>query len=399
MAESSRTDDLVERRRKVDAARCNFDGSAAAPGDLSAEVGESWRRCANLVSVGRPAPLDLEDADSRWSASPIRMAAQDVVDDLALLATSEDYVAAVTDGSGRIAWSAAGRSMSRLAERANFVRGADWNEAAAGTNAPGLALLTGRPAAVFAAEHWCDGMQDWVCYAAPVRARTGRVLGVVDLSAPWRRASPLALATVVAMSRLVEQRLLAGPWERPDLRLNVLGHPRVELGGRPVRISQRQLEILTILAVRGEASLEELHDHLYGERPVSGGTLKAEISHLRQLLGGAIESRPYRLALTVDADIVDALAALKRGDAEGALRLCGGQLLPGSESPFIIELRNHFDVSLRTALLGHGQPDQLLRFAELYPFDIEVIERADSLTGPDDPLRGDLAARLAHAYR
>jgi len=49
---------------------------------------------------------------------------------------------------------------------------------------------------------------------------------------------------------------------------------------------------------------------------VSGTTLKSEISHLRQLLGGAIDSRPYRLTLTVDADVVDALAALRVGDTK-----------------------------------------------------------------------------------
>jgi hypothetical protein len=391
------TPDLLERRRRLDAARSTFDVRDPAPDDLAPEVGESWRRCAGLLSVGHTAPSTLPDADSLWSASPIRRAAPDIVDDLSRLATSEDYIAAVTDGDGHIIWSAAGRSMARLAEQVNFVRGADWREAAAGTNAPGLALHTGRPAAVFATEHWCEGVQDWVCYAAPVRARSGRLLGVLDLSSLWRRASPLALTTVVAMSRLVEQLLLASPWGRPDLRLSVLGTPRAEVGGRPVRVSQRQVEILTILAVRGQASFEELHDLLYGERPVSAATLKSEISHLRQLLGGAIESRPYRLALAVEADVVDALAALRSGDTEGAVRLYAGQLLPTSESPFLTDLRHHLDVGLRTALLQRGHPDQLLRFADIHPYDTEILEYAGTLIGPGDPHRGDLAARLAHA--
>jgi hypothetical protein len=199
------------------------------------------------------------------------------------------------------------------------------------------------------------------------------------------------------MSRLVEQLLLASPWGRPDLRLSVLGTPRAEVGGRPVRVSQRQVEILTILAVRGQASFEELHDLLYGERPVSAATLKSEISHLRQLLGGAIESRPYRLALAVEADVVDALAALRSGDTEGAVRLYAGQLLPTSESPFLTDLRHHLDVGLRTALLQRGHPDQLLRFADIHPYDTEILEYAGTLIGPGDPHRGDLAARLAHA--
>lgn len=390
--------DLLQRRRRLDAARSRFDGRDPTPAELPPGVGESWRRCASLVPVERTAPVILDDPGSSWSVSPILRAAPDIVEELSRLATGEDYVAAVTDGSGRILWTAAGRSMARLAERANFVRGADWDEAAAGTNAPGLALRTGRPAAVFATEHWCEGVHEWVCYAAPVRAASGRMLGVLDLSAPWRRASPLALTTVAAMSRLVEQQLADASWAQPELLLGVLGRPRAEVGGRPVHASLRQLEILTVLAVRGAVTSEELRDLLYGERPVSTTTLKAEISHLRHLLGGGIDSRPYRISLAVDADIVDALDALRRGDVEGASRLYGGQLLPTSESPFVIDLRHHLDVGLRTALLLDGRPDQLLRYADVHPFDTDILERAGTLLPPADPLWGDLTARMARAY-
>lgn len=389
--------DLVQRRRRLEAVRSRFDGRHLGSADLDPEVGESWRRCSTLLSVDHTAPVAFDDPESRWDASPIRRAAPDVIDELSELALSEDYIAAVTDAAGRIVWSAAGRSMARLAERAHFVRGASWREEVAGTNAPGLALLTGRPAAVFASEHWCHGVQDWVCYAAPVRSPSGEVVGVLDLSVVWRRASPLALTTVVALSRLVEQLLAAAPRPEPDLRLAVLGTPRAEVFGQPVRISQRQLEILTILATRREVRFEELHDLLYGERPISGATLKAEMSHLRHLLGGAIDSRPYRLTLVVEADVVDALGAVRRGDAEAALRLYRGPLLPASESPGIVDLRHHVDVGLRTLVLGQGTPDQLGRFAEVHPFDTEVLERACALTGPFDPAYGDLAARLERA--
>ena len=34
-----------------------------------------------------------------------------------------------------------------------------------------LALMSGRPATVFCAEHWCDAVRDWVCWSVPVRDR------------------------------------------------------------------------------------------------------------------------------------------------------------------------------------------------------------------------------------
>jgi len=402
------TQDLLHRRRQLQAIRTAFDGRHGAPTaagtrldpalDVAPEVTESWRRCAAQLPIDHTASVSLQDVDAEWLASPIRRAAPEIVDELGRLATSEDYIAAVTDGAGQIIWSAAGKSMARLAEQVNFVRGANWHEAAAGTNAPGLALQTGRPATVFATEHWCEAVQDWVCYAAPVRAPSGVVLGVLDLSAVWRRASPLALTTVKAMARLVEQQLLANPWaQTTDLRLCVLGSPAANLHGQPVRFTLRQLEILTILTVRRQACLEELHDLIYGDRPVSITTLRAEISHLRHLLDGAILSRPYRLTVNVEADIVEALDAVRRDDLDGALRLYRGQLLPLSESPFIIDLRHHLDAILRTALLRRGVAAQLLQFSDIHPFDLEILEHGQSIASPGDPLHSDLTARLERA--
>jgi hypothetical protein len=388
---------LQERRRWLDAARGTFDPdqpTSPAAEALDPEVAESWRRCAHRLPVASTAPVELDDADGLWRDSPIRRAGGAVVEELGELAVSEDYIAAVTDGTGHIIWSAAGRSMARLAEQVNFVRGASWQEEEAGTNAPGLVLATGQPATVFATEHWCEAVSDWVCYAAPLRAPSGRLVGVLDLSTLWRRASPLALTTVVAMSRLVEQQLAAAPAPAAQLQLSVLGLPSVMLAGSPLRVTQRQLEILTILAVGGPVSFEQLYDQLYGERRVAPATLKAEMSHLRHLLGGAIESRPYRLAVEVTSDVAEALDALRCGDLEGALRCYRGQLLVTSESPLVTELRHHLDVALRTAVLARGTGGQLLRFADVHPFDAEVLERAVALSGSAD---GELAARLARA--
>jgi hypothetical protein len=388
------TRELLHRRQALDAARSAFDSRAPLPRDLASDVSESWRRCASSLPVGRTAPVELEDSASRWDESPIRRAAPDLVDELARLAVSEDYVVAVTDPAGRIIWSAAGRSMARLAERAHFVGGANWDETVAGTNAPGLAVRTGRPATVFATEHWCEIVRDWVCYAAPVRGPTGELVGVIDLSSTWQRASPFALATVTATARLIEQQLAAEPpAPAAELQVGVLGHPSASLRGEPVHFSLRQLEILTTLAVRGGLGREELHDLLYGERRVADATLKAEISHLRHLLGGAIASRPYRLSIDVAIDVVDALAAVRRGALDVAVRLYRGQLLPASESPFVIDLRHHLDASLRTALLRGGRLDGLLAYADVHPFDLEVLERAAEVADPTHPSYADVVAR------
>jgi hypothetical protein len=56
-------------------------------------------------------------------------------------------------------------------------------------------------------------------------------------------------------------------------------------------------------------------------------------------------------------------------------------------------------VAPRVRLSGAGRDgDQLIRFADVHPFDTEILEYAGTLVGPEDPHRGDLTARPAHAY-
>jgi hypothetical protein len=396
---------LLERRRALEAARAETGQTSAPPSPLVRDdVRASWDRCAGGLPVSlAAAPLDDGGGTpaERWEASPIRRAVPGLAEELKQVAADGDMVAAVTDECGRILWSGGGHLMTGRAEQVHFTAGGCWDERSAGTNAPALALLTGKPASVFSLEHWCEAVHDWVCYAAPVRDAAGRTVGVIDLSTTWEQAHPLALATVTAMARLAEARLgtlgavdaVAARAAR-TLELRALGHPRVVLDETPLLLPLRQLEIVCLLVLRGEATLDELHALLYGDRPVTMTTLKAEISHLRRAVGGAIASRPYRLAARCRADFVAVVQHLRAGRISDAVAAYSGPLLPASEAPGIIEHRHYVDVALRNALLRHGSPGDLLRFAEFHPYDAELIERAAVVADPSDPLLADAEARL-----
>jgi hypothetical protein len=300
-------------------------------------------------------------------------------------------VVAVTDPRARILWTHGGRVMRRNAERVNFVPGGRWDEASVGTNALDLALRLDRTATVYSAEHFSSCVHDWVCYAAPVHdPHTGLQLGVLDLSTTWDRAHPIGPAMARALARLMEGEVRqAGP-QAPGqpysgglLDLRLLGTAGARLNGRPLRITRRQTEILALLALSPEGlDLGELHARLYGDRPVSMGTLKAEMSQLRTLLGGRLASRPYRIDLPVRCDVTDVLDRLRAGDVAGAAQRYGGELLPWSESPALIEYGNFVTVALRTALLSDPQPATVLRYTERAPYDLELIERCAPPTQP-----------------
>ncbi len=392
--------ELRNRRRSIESAR--------ASGHASSDViDESWQRCrSNIEETRIAAPVDAEpdEVRDRWEASPIRRSGIGVEDQLERAAEAGGLIAAITDEDGRILWSAGSRKMRDTAAGVGFVPGGRWDEPSAGTNALGLALLTGRPSTVFSAEHWCESVRDWVCWSVPVRAPDGRRLGVLDLSGRWDTASPVSELAVAALGRLVEEHLPAdvirAPMAEPDeLVLHLLGRLEVALGGRSLSLSPRQAELLAALALEGPSNLEQLQDLVYGDRPVSSATVKAELSHLRRLLGGGINSRPYRLTVPVRADAIDLRAMLHGGDLSGATEAYAGQLLPGSEAPFAVDLRHMIDVTLRRSLLESGSTAELLRYAEVHRFDEAVLQRAISVATSGDPLRHEAVARLEIAQR
>ena len=88
----------------------------------------------------------------------------------------------------------------------NFVPGARWDEAHAGTNAPGTALAVDHPRADL--RH--RALQPRRCSAGPARPRrsttrrTGRLLGAIDITGGDHLANPHSLALVRATARAAE---------------------------------------------------------------------------------------------------------------------------------------------------------------------------------------------------
>lgn len=382
--------DLFDRRRAIERERAGVGAPAPVVHD---GIRASWDRCRSVLEMERPhVPVDDDGIAGAWAESPLRRLSPSILGQLVDSGRDAGMLTVVTDPSGTVLWGSAPAELQRGAEGVGLVPGGRWDEPVAGTNGIAMALLTGQPSVVFATEHWCETVRDWVCYSAPVHDPTGAVAAIIDLSTRWDRANPLALGTVRAVARLMELELAAVNPFASGLDLRALGRGRARLHGAPVALGPRQIELLVVLAVARTATLDELHALLFGDRPISMATLRAEISHTRAALGGAIASRPYRLTVPVRVDALEVLERLHRSDLAGAVGRYDGQLLPASDAPLITERRFHLDVALRTALLLGGTTGQLLRFAAVHPFDTEVLQRAVELARPGDP---DLPAAVA----
>lgn len=402
------SEDLHARRVRAVRAWTRFveegDGGATA---VRPEILRSWE-LSGVVSPGvAQAPLaDEGDTADFWKQSPLQTAVERVQDELRRTAEDGDLVIAVTDDQTRILWTYGGRVMRRKAETVNFVPGGRWDEQSVGTNALAIAGRTARPSMVFSAEHYAEVVHNWVCWAAPVfDPVTGRALGVIDLSTTWDRTHPIGLATARVMARLIEGALPAdrrttlagdaGPTE-PGLTLTLLGTAEVWLDGQRLLLNRRQTEILALLAMHPAGlSVEHLHALLYGDSSVTTSTLKAEVSHLRSALAGQLSSRPYRLTMPVTTDVEEVQRLLRRGDVRAAVRAYGGDLLPGTDSPALVQMGDYLAVSVREALLANPDPDAVLRYSELAPYDTAVVEACLAALPVHHPVAPLLKGKLA----
>jgi hypothetical protein len=114
---------------------------------------------------------------------------------------------------------------------------------------------------------------------------------------------------------------------------------------------------------------------VYGDQAITFSTLKSEVSHLRQALGGQLSSRPYRLLMPVATDVQYVLTLIGSGHVAEAVDADGGDLLPGTKSPALTEIADYIAVALREALLANPEPTAVLRYSEaLAPYDREVVE-------------------------
>jgi len=368
---------------------CDRRPAGAERAGVRTEIAASWERSAAfVVPEVREAPLaDVDETRHAFQASPLSAAVRQLEPQLQAAADDGELVVAVTDPAARILWAYGGAVMRRKAERVNFIPGGRWDEASVGTNALDLALRLDHAATVYSAEHFSSCVHGWVCWAAPVHdPRTGRQLGVLDLSTTWDRSHPIGLATVGALARLLGREVRATVVAAAQngirhvgglLELKLLGQPGARLDGVALRLTRRQIEILALLALNPDGlDLAELHARLYGDRPVSRGTLKAEISQLRAVLGRRLESRPYRIGLDVRCDVTDVLHRLQAGDVAGAVERYGGELLAGSGSPALAEFGTFVTVALRNALLADPHPAAVQRYLELTPHDMDLLDSA-----------------------
>lgn len=359
----SRTfDNLSQRREAVEQQRGNFKLSQTTPDSVPQDIFRSWQRSAHAVEQ-TPQYAPADDASlvkHLWRQSPLSIGAQFEQSNMIQLTKEAHLVVAIADPCGRLLWTHASNHMRQRAESLNFTAGGHWSELVMGTNAVGLSLKLKRPVTVFSSEHYLPFIRDWVCYAAPIiHPQSGECVGILDMSTTWKKHTPLGQSAIAQIANSIAQNLPCTE-SRAELEIHALGQPRVIYQGQTIKIPQRELEILCLLALNPEGlTLEQLHTALYNDCHISTATLKTHVSHLRHFLDGKIGSRPYRLTMPYWADFISIWEALNQQRANEAMLMYRGEFLASSQSPEIEQWRYCIDAMMTRVVDACQSPEAL----------------------------------------
>ncbi|BCY05829.1 GAF domain-containing protein [Actinoplanes sp. L3-i22] len=397
-------DDPAERIRQVGRAHERFVAGHERPDRMRAVVAESWARSAAWIGADGTAPIDLcdDELEAYRSAHPLARVMPLFRDLLGGLADDGDHILAVCDAHGRLLWVEGNAGTLRGAASMNFVPGARWDEAHAGTNAPGTALAVDHALQIFATEHFSRSVQRWTCTAAPIHDPAGRLLGAIDVTGGDHLANPHSLALVRATALAAETYLrgLEPPRDRPAVAALGRDEALVASGNIRTSLKRRHSELLVLLTMHPEGRTgDQLGFDLYGD-DVNPVTVRAELSRLRRILGPELlDSRPYRLRTQPTTDFEMVTSHIKHGQVASALAAYSGPLLPTSDAPGIVRLRRMIDDRLRAAILGTGDR-RLLQTWLNSPWGADDLEmwQAYALLTPADLIAARRAAELGREY-
>ncbi len=181
---------------------------ADVPGYVRRHIGVSWRRSleSGLTPDHVEVPFDPDVEDDGLLAR----AARPVLDQLATDLAGSRVAVLLTNERGQVVdrrvpepW-----LLTRL-DRIGLAPGYVYAEDVVGTNGMGTALAQRSAAAVEGAEHFADDLTGLACAGSPISdPRSGRTLGVIDITCLAGDGSALMLPFVVGAGREIEQRLV-----------------------------------------------------------------------------------------------------------------------------------------------------------------------------------------------
>ena len=123
------------------------------------------------------------------------------------LVQNSGFVVVVFNEEGYLLEIIGDKDVVERVKKGNFVRGACWSEAEAGTNGVGTVLEVREPVQVYGCEHYCIIAHKMTGSGAPIHNPDGRLIGGLAMTGHWGRANPHTLGMVVAAAYAIENEM------------------------------------------------------------------------------------------------------------------------------------------------------------------------------------------------
>jgi len=134
------------------------------------------------------------------------------------------------------------RALTAPLDSLEFAPGFVFAEESVGTNGVGSAIAECKSFLVEGSEHFSDVFTGFACAGAPIlNPKSGRILGVLDLTCPAPDAHPLMLPTALRVARMIEQRLIDESSVREKLVLQQFLRKQRRVRGPVVFVGPRSM--------------------------------------------------------------------------------------------------------------------------------------------------------------
>lgn len=181
--------------------------------NISPVILESWQRCRNknVYAFHKECPevLSTEELELKIIENmELLEIARPMVRNLYQFVAGSGFVVMICDKDGYVLERVGDENDLVSLERANFREGSCCSEDVLGTNAIGTCIVLGKPIQIHSYEHWSSSVHIGTCSAAPIRdPRSGEIIGVLDMTAPWDKVHSHTLGMVVAAAGAIESLL------------------------------------------------------------------------------------------------------------------------------------------------------------------------------------------------
>ncbi len=171
------------------------------------------------------------------------------MEDLYFTTKDSGFCIVIADNEGYILKRIGDKEELDFTGYSNFIEGANWSEQIMGTNAVGTVLALNKPIQVYGYEHYCKCACTSTCSAAPIHDTDGNIIGVLDLTGPYKLVNSHTLGMVIAATRAIERTFQLRKTYREVKKVNLQKQAIME------SISEG------LIAIEGDGTIVHINQH------------------------------------------------------------------------------------------------------------------------------------------